>query len=129
MTEKHSLKDISKATRICITCIALSDGNNSNGTSSDITMDSIQSIEKEIELSSQQLDYIRKNYSELSRGVREIVHACSVVADEYTVFGVVRCKSSIANCEGAREAVVDIGKRFDMEEREVMADATENVKF
>ena len=135
MTEKHQLKDISKAARICITCIALADQDfkdASSSTSSAITSDSsIQLVEKEIELSSQQLNYIRKNHhhNEISHSIQQIIHACSTVLNEYTVFGVIRCKSSINDCEGAQEAVIDIGRRYEMGEGEVRADAREHVTF
>eukprot|EP00956_Cyclotella_meneghiniana_P012553 scaffold17853_cov65-Cyclotella_meneghiniana.AAC.5 len=39
------------------------------------------------------------------------------------VFGVIRCKSSIDDCEGAQQAVSDIGRRYEMGEEEVRADA------
>ena len=82
-------------------------------------------------LSSQQLNYIRKNnhHNEISHSIRQIVHACYTVLDEYTVFGVTRCKRSIDDCEGAQEAVIDIGRRYEIEEGEVRTDAMEHVTF
>ena len=68
LTEKHHLKDISKAARICITCVALADQDSKDASSSSQpsqhkhTDSSIQLVEKEIELSSRQLNYIHKNH-------------------------------------------------------------------
>eukprot|EP00956_Cyclotella_meneghiniana_P003016 scaffold3715_cov60-Cyclotella_meneghiniana.AAC.4 len=137
MTEKHHLKDISKAARICITCIALADQDckdaitSSTSSSAMATTDSlIQLIEKEIELSSQQLNYMQSNHhNEVSHSIQQIIHACSTSMDEYAVFGVIRCKRSINDCEGAQEAVIDIGRRYEMEEGEVRANAREHVTF
>eukprot|EP00956_Cyclotella_meneghiniana_P028366 scaffold65647_cov58-Cyclotella_meneghiniana.AAC.5 len=136
MTEKHQLKDISKAARICITCIALADQDSkdaitSSTSSAMATTDSlIQRIEKEMELSSQQLNYMQSNHhSEVSHSIQRIIHACSTGMDEYTVFGVIRCKRSVNDCEGAQEAVIDIGRRYEVEEGEVRANAREHVTF
>eukprot|EP00956_Cyclotella_meneghiniana_P019616 scaffold33811_cov65-Cyclotella_meneghiniana.AAC.1 len=121
MTEKYQLKDISKAARICITCIALADQDSKSTSSAMATTDSsVQLVEKEIELSSQQLNYIHKNHhhNEISHSIQQIIHACSTVLDEYAVFGVIRCKRSINDCEGAQEAVGDIGRRYEMGEGE-----------
>ena len=94
------------------------------------TDSSIQLIEKEIELSSQQLNYMQGNHhNEVSHSMQQIIHACSTGMDEYTVFGVIRCKRSVNDCEGAQEAVIDIGRRYEMEEGEVRADAMEHVTF
>lgn len=125
MTRKHQLKDISKAMRICITCHAVGDVN-SGDTAAVMPMENLQ--EREIELSSLQIDYIQRNYSDVSTAVTCIVDACAN-ADEYTVFGVVRCKSSIVKCKGAQDAVIDIGKRYEKDVEEVMVDAKEDIEF
>eukprot|EP00956_Cyclotella_meneghiniana_P013282 scaffold19084_cov64-Cyclotella_meneghiniana.AAC.5 len=89
----------------------------------------IQLAEKETELPSQQLNYIQNHHHDISHSIQQIIHACSTVLDEYTVFGVIRCKTSINDCEGAQDAVIDIGRRYEMEEGEVRSDAREHVTF
>jgi len=50
---------------------------------------------------------------------QQVVSTCMSI-DEYTVFGIIRCKSSVAKCEGAQEAVENIQQQFDKKKDEVV---------
>lgn len=126
MTHKHKLKDVSKAIRICITCAAVGDALVPD-TDGHITQ-SNEMEENNVQLSLEQLNYIQNRYDDLSEGIRNAIDACRST-DEYTVFGVVRCKSTLTKCDGAQDAVADIGKRFDLDREKVVRDAKENVDF
>ena len=123
MTSEHNLKNVSKALRICITCVAM--GDVKVGLHHKKISES-NCIQREIQLSSQQLQYIQTNFIGASEAIQRITLGCSNT-DEYTVFGVVRCKSTITKCRGALDAVLDIGNRYDRDTEEVMQDANENV--
>lgn len=122
MTSKHNLRSVSKALRICITCVAM--GDVKAGLHNAIPESNF--MQRQIQLSPQQLQYIRTNYSNTSQAIQLVVSGCSV-ADEYTVFGVVRCKSSITKCEGASDAILDIAQRYDKNAGDVMENAKENI--
>ena len=67
-------------------------------------------------MAAEQLEWLE----EQTKGIEQkVVNACMKI-DEYTVFGVIRCKSSVAKCEGAQEAVENIQKQFGMEKGEVV---------
>jgi hypothetical protein len=127
MMYKHKLNDVSKAVRVCITCVAVGDAVVSD-MDRHITQQSKEMKEESVQLSLEQLDYIQNYHNNLSEGIRHTINACKST-DEYTVFGVVRCKSSISKCGGAQDAVADIEKRFDLDREEVMRDVKENVDF
>jgi hypothetical protein len=50
---------------------------------------------------------------------QQVVSACMSI-DECTVFGTIRCKSSVAKCEGVQEAVGSIQQQFDVKDGEVV---------
>ncbi|KAL7483914.1 hypothetical protein ACHAW6_009563 [Cyclotella cf. meneghiniana] len=131
MTDKHKLKGISKALRICITCVAMGDVAFVQDTTS-AAGDGRMCQEKSVELAFEQLNWIERNRNQstsISVVIREIVKVCAST-DEYTVFGIVRCKKSITDCEGASNAVRDMGQRYTKEELEVfLGDAQENIKY
>ncbi|KAL3781295.1 hypothetical protein HJC23_006519 [Cyclotella cryptica] len=131
MTDKHKLKGISKALRICITCVAVGDVAFTQDAQSTVA-DTRNCQEKTVELATEQLNWIERNLTEsisISFAIREIVKACAST-DEYTVFGIVRCKKSISDCEGASNAVRDLIQRYSKEELDVfLGDAQENIKF
>ena len=104
----QSLSSRSKAVRCCVNCVALDDVKMAitNTTSSNC-----QSLD--LELGSEQIDWLNKNTSEdcsQSKVIQSVVEAC-MKADENVVFGVIRCKLKVAECEGAQEAVDLISKR------------------
>ena len=124
MTEKHNLSSISKAVRICITCVAVGDVS-----IQDATMDATsEGQEKSVELTPEQISYVQRNDKNTSQFIQQIINACAS-AEEYTVFGIIRCKTSIAECEGAIEAVKDVGGRYGRDEVEVLGEAKENIQI
>jgi hypothetical protein len=90
-------------------------------------------ITKELELSKEQLAWMEgqkkkqgsssssdnNDDSTLLSIEQQVVSACMSI-DEYTVFGIIRCKSSVAKCEGAQEAVENIQQQFDKKKSEVV---------
>ncbi|EED94565.1 predicted protein [Thalassiosira pseudonana CCMP1335] len=140
MTEKHKLKrdadgvGTSKALRICITCVATGDGGHesthasvladateyspmtSAGISGEIAVSS-----KNVELSSEQLSWIDQQDTGTSSldTVQRVINVCMNM-DEYTVFGIVRCKSTIAQCEGAQEALANIQDKYSKKEEDLV---------
>ncbi len=85
-------------------------------------------ITKDVELSSEQLAWMEGQKQQRDTDVKDnnslsieqhVVSACMKL-DEYTVFGIIRCKSSVAKCEGAQEAVENIQQQFSMKKDEVV---------
>ena len=85
-------------------------------------------ITKEVELSTEQLAWIEGQKQQCGTDVKDssklsieqkVVSACMKL-DEHTVFGIIRCKSSVAKCEGAQEAVENIQQQFSMKKDEVV---------
>lgn len=120
MTSRYRLKGISKAIRICITCVAVGDAKAVAITSAAATQ------EREVELSSQQCRYIRGNFNSVSEALQQIIASCKM-ADEYTVFCVVRCKSSLVKCEGARNAILDIGELYNEADEDIVGSSKEDI--
>lgn len=133
MVSKHKLPSTSKAIRCCVNCVALGDAAAANDATNDDNDNgwdgSATTIEtREVQLSGEQLAWL-----ETRRGVRmrregndgegllerKLVASC-MAQDEYTVFGIVRCKTSIAKCEGAKEAVKNIGERYHRQQEEAV---------
>ena len=140
MSVKHKLSSSSKALRCCITCVALGDVD-ATATSTSTTSAPHSSleedrspedqcakndhgdeiVERDVELSEEQLAWLRQTTlqtsrrASLSESARRVIEAC-MDAEEYTVFGVIRCKSTIAKCEGAQEAVRNIQEKYGNEE-------------
>lgn len=50
-------------------------------------------------------------FSNQSEVVRSVIKAC-MKADEAVVFGVIRCKSKVTTCDGAKEAIDLLSKRY-----------------
>jgi hypothetical protein len=50
-------------------------------------------------------------FSNQSEVVRSVIKAC-MIADEAVVFGVIRCKSKVTTCDGAKEAIDLLSKRY-----------------
>jgi Arc/MetJ-type ribon-helix-helix transcriptional regulator len=50
-------------------------------------------------------------FSNQSEVVRSVIKAC-MKADEDVVFGVIRCKSKVTTCDGAKEAIELLSKRY-----------------
>jgi Arc/MetJ-type ribon-helix-helix transcriptional regulator len=50
-------------------------------------------------------------FSNQSEVVRSVIKAC-MKADEAVVFGVIRCKSKVTTCDGAKEAIGLLSKRY-----------------
>lgn len=112
MASEYKLSNVSKAIRCCVTCIALGDAQ--LAASAEVLGDLGQnSVEKNINLSPEQLQWIeaeKKSHGVLSssRFLQLIVGTCMTEVTEYIVFGVIRCKSTIAKCDGAQEALRNI---------------------
>ena len=123
MATKHKLSSISKAIRCCINCVALEEKSHSP-----ISKQSIDSqydeekVSKQIELSKEQIAWIETKQQDsisASEVVQRVVQSCMEL-DEYTVFGIIRCKSSVAKCEGAQESMKNIGQKYGKKEDEVV---------
>eukprot|EP00984_Skeletonema_dohrnii_P015672 scaffold6813_cov97-Skeletonema_dohrnii-CCMP3373.AAC.6 len=125
MASKYKLSSTSKAMRCCINCVALGDAQmESDGGCRGCN----NTITKEVELSTEQLAWVEGQYNQCDDDnnddstlsiEQKVVSACMKL-DEYTVFGIIRCKSSVAKCEGAQEAVENIQQQFSVEKDEVV---------
>ena len=124
-SSRHKLSNSSKAFRCCINCVAVGDvallrnDDDANGGTAD-------QADFAVDLSREQLHWLREltnirreDDRDLSAFARRIVRSC-MATDECTVFGIVRCKSSVAACAGAREAMGNIGEAFDLMNEEVL---------
>jgi hypothetical protein len=76
---------------------------------------------KNVELSSEQLSWIDQQDTGTSSldTVQRVINVCMNM-DEYTVFGIVRCKSTIAQCEGAQEALANIQDKYSKKEEDLV---------
>ena len=104
----------------CINCVALGDAQIIQPDTSCCGCTNI--VTKEVELANEQFQWLedQKTTGGGTKSIeQEVVNACMKI-DEYTVFGVIRCKSSVAKCEGAQEAVENIQKQFGKEKGEVV---------
>ena len=104
----------------CINCVALGDAQmQATGGCCGCT----DTITKEVELSAEQLSWIEGQTNQCDDSTlsieQRVVSACMKL-DEYTVFGIIRCKSSVAKCEGAQEAVENIQQQFSMKKDDVV---------
>lgn len=126
MSSKHGLSSSSKAARCCVNCVALGDAvpvasadANADGCSNcDERGDALAA--SEIELSEEQAAWLAHNSTGSDSFFSERVIGTCMAIDEYTVFGVIRCKSSVAKCEGAQGAIAKIGETFDKKEDDVV---------
>ena len=132
MASKHKLSSVSKAIRCCVNCVALGDANDAPASSGaiDSSIDSKNDdddVTKQVELSDEQIfwletkriDHDQQKVEGFNFFSKEIIAPCMAM-DEYVVFGVIRCKSSIAKCEGAQEAICNIGQQYNQKEGEVV---------
>ena len=121
MATKHKLSSISKAIRCCINYFALEKELTSiSKQCSDSNNEEI--LSKQVELSKEQIAWIETKQQDsisASEVVQRVVQSCMEL-DEYTVFGIIRCKSSVAKCEGAQEAMKNIGQKYGKKEEEVV---------
>mmetsp|Transcript_28153 Transcript_28153/g.51973 ORF Transcript_28153/g.51973 Transcript_28153/m.51973 type:complete len:166 (-) Transcript_28153:373-870(-) len=126
MSTKHKLPSMSKAVRCCINCVAsrgdiakdeaiISSGQSTNNDDEGAT------VEKFVELSTEQLVWMKNKQKD---ALRVVVQSCMEM-EEYTVFGIIRCKTSIAACGGAQDAVRNIGEIFGKNDGDV--EVEENV--
>jgi hypothetical protein len=111
-SSRHKLSNSSKAFRCCVNCVAVGDVSLlKNNDDADGRME--EQGDFVAYLSREQLDWLRdrteiggEDNHDQSAFARRIVRSCMAM-DEFTVFGIVRCKSSIAACEGAgRRAII-----------------------
>eukprot|EP00578_Thalassiosira_sp_NH16_P029193 CAMPEP_0181104430 /NCGR_PEP_ID=MMETSP1071-20121207/15424_1 /TAXON_ID=35127 /ORGANISM="Thalassiosira sp., Strain NH16" /LENGTH=338 /DNA_ID=CAMNT_0023187629 /DNA_START=111 /DNA_END=1127 /DNA_ORIENTATION=- len=135
MATKHELPDASKALRCCINCLALGDAsadddhdddgdNDGSSTTNNGANEDLKGVPRDVKLSKDQLAWLetKRNESNGHDGAAaegRMVQSCMAM-DEYTVFGIVRCKSSIAKCEGVQQAIRNIGGRHGLVEDEVV---------
>ena len=130
MAREHSLPTQSKAARCCVNCAALTtmdldddvdeggDGSSDSGGGGGGTQ-TMQSVD--IELAAEQVDWLENRAGASANDVagrekisvimQRILHACRN-AEKEEVFGVIRCKSKIATCEGAQDAVGILEKKY-----------------
>ena len=104
----------------CINCVALGDAQMMQ---SDGCCGCNDTITKEVELSTEQLAWIegqKHQPDESTLSIEQKVVSACMKLDEYTVFGIIRCKSSVAKCEGAQEALENIQQQFSMKKGEVV---------
>lgn len=135
MATKHKLSSPSKAVRCCVNCIATDYDNNLPWIGSFENENGVTYILSEqqrtegpaFELAPQQVDWIDSVRNEnaypdvyLHRALFlwRIVKQCGDM-DEYAVFGVIRCKSSVTKCEGAQEALKNVAEQYGRKEGEV----------
>ena len=122
MATKHKLSSISKAIRCCINCVALEEKSQPSISKQYTDSHDEEIVSKQIELSKEQIAWIDTKQQDgisASEVVQRVVQACMEL-DEYTVFGIIRCKSSVAKCEGAQEAMKNIGIKYGKKEEEVV---------
>lgn len=102
----------------CINCVALGDAKmHTSPSSGGCSGCNNNVITKEVELSQEQLSWINGQTTDGKGSIeQDVINACMSI-DEYTVFGTIRCKSSVAKCEGAQEAVENIQQQFGIKEK------------
>mmetsp|Transcript_5737 Transcript_5737/g.14341 ORF Transcript_5737/g.14341 Transcript_5737/m.14341 type:complete len:158 (+) Transcript_5737:79-552(+) len=116
----HSLSSQSKAVRCCVNCVAIGDVDMVGGddeTNSVFDTSPSKSRSLKVELAPQQMEWINsicnKNSGSLSQSqvVGSVINAC-MNAEEDVVFGVVRCKMKVSECEGSQEAIDLLSQRY-----------------
>ena len=123
MAQEHSLPDKSKAARCCVNCAALTkmnlDGDEEgDGDACGVNMQSV-----DIEFATEQVEWLENRAGagasandsdgrqKISLVMQRILRSCRN-ADKEEVFGVIRCKSKVAICEGAQDAVGVLEKKY-----------------
>jgi len=120
MASKHKLSSMSKAVRCCINCVVLGDADDECHVQSTYGSDSEECITKQVELSQEQLTWLEAKQKEGgSELARKLIQTCMNM-DEYEVYGIIRCKTSIAKCEGAQQAILNIGEQYNQQKNEVV---------
>ncbi|KAL7544136.1 hypothetical protein ACHAWF_007523 [Thalassiosira exigua] len=128
MAKKHNLSSPSKAVRICVNCVATDYANHLPWIGSfehEQSMTFVLSEEQRkegpaFELAQQQVEWIDSvryagSYPDVH--LHRALFLCKIIEqcmdmDEYTVFGIIRCKSAISKCKGAQEAVQKVAEQF-----------------
>ena len=132
MATKHKLSSTSKAMRCCINCVALEEKTQSSISKQPTDSNHDEKIlSKQIELSKEQMAWIETKQQHdisASKVAQRVVQACMEL-DEYTVFGIIRCKSSVAKCEGAQEAMKNISEKYGKKEEEVVVKENIDIVF
>uniref|UniRef100_A0A7S0FT29 Uncharacterized protein n=1 Tax=Minutocellus polymorphus TaxID=265543 RepID=A0A7S0FT29_9STRA len=118
MAREHSLPTQSKAARCCVNCAALTTTTLEEAGGDDTGGD-MQSVD--IELAAEQVDWLESRAgasandadgrAKISTVLQCILHACRN-AEKEEVFGVIRCKSKVAICVGAQDAVGVLEKKY-----------------
>lgn len=128
MAREHSLPTRSKAARCCVNCAALTttmdldDGGGGEGTSGSGGGGDAQNMQSvEIEFAAEQVVWLESRAgasatdaagrTRIGAVVQRILQACQS-AEKEEVFGVIRCKSKVAICEGAQDAVGVLEKKY-----------------
>ncbi|KAL7553307.1 hypothetical protein ACHAWF_016583 [Thalassiosira exigua] len=119
MATKHKLSSSSKALRCCVNCIALGDADlGERGAASE--SGNAERATKSVELSKEQFVWLESKRKEHGQGVAQTMLQSCMSVEECTVFGVIRCKKSIAQCDGAQSAVKNIREQFCQKEEDVV---------
>ena len=116
--KSHSLPSRSKAIRCCINCVAIGDVEMPRHNSEDkhaAFASGHQAVD--IELAAEQIKWMDRVCCSSSEGSSRSEVLFSVIkvcmdADEAVVFGVVRCKTKVAACDGAQYAVDSLAKKY-----------------
>jgi len=121
MAREHSLPTRSKAARCCVNCAALTtmDLDDVDAEVGDGLKMQMKSVD--IELATEQVVWLENRAgasatdaagrAKISAVLQRILQACRNAETE-EVFGVIRCKSKVATCEGAQDAVSVLEKKY-----------------
>lgn len=126
MAREHSLPTRSKAARCCVNCAALTamnlddeGGGETSGSGGGGDTQSMQRVD--IELAAAQVVWLENRAgasatdaagrTRIGAVMQRILRACQN-AEKEEVFGVIRCKSKVAICEGAQDAVGVLEKKY-----------------
>ena len=121
MAREHSLPTRSKAARCCVNCAALTtmDLDDVDAEVGDGLKMQMKSVD--IELATEQVVWLENRAgasaddavgrAKISAVLQRILHACRNAEPE-EVFGVIRCKSKVATCEGVQDAVSVLEKKY-----------------
>ena len=122
MAREHSLPDKSKAARCCVNCAALTKMNLDGDEGGDCgDAHEANMLNVDIELATEQVEWLENRAGasandsdgreKISVVMQRILCSCQR-ADKDEVFGVIRCKSKVAVCEGAQDAVGVLEKKY-----------------
>ena len=130
MASMHKLSSASKAARCCINCVALGDAVEAPPASPAAAGDRSASggaedaaVVGEVELSTDQAAWLESERLGEGGGddffSKRVIATCMAM-EEYSVFGIIRCKTALAQCEGAKDAVKNIGDHYGQKEEDVV---------